>query len=203
MKKPIYKKWWFWLVIVIVFIGIVGGSQSNKDKDKPTNETSTSSDTTKGTKTEDKKEEGKITYDNFLKIEMGQKYSDVIALLGEGTEQSSSEIGGIKSIIYTWKGSDLLSNMTVTIQNDAVTGKAQSGLNENNSDITMDKYSQVKEGMTYDEVKNLLGDGVITSQTKIMGSESIIYSYIKKGGSNATLTFSDNKLMSKAQFGLE
>lgn len=26
VKKPIYKKWWFWLILVVLFIGIIGAS---------------------------------------------------------------------------------------------------------------------------------------------------------------------------------
>lgn len=52
-----------------------------------------------------------------MKIAMGSTYTDVVNLLGEGTESTSSEVGGIKTVMYTWKGSGV-SNMNVTIQND-------------------------------------------------------------------------------------
>lgn len=29
-KKPIYKKWWFWVLIIIVVFGIIGGTGGNK-----------------------------------------------------------------------------------------------------------------------------------------------------------------------------
>ncbi|WZU02647.1 hypothetical protein MGH68_07070 [Erysipelothrix sp. D19-032] len=32
MKKPLYKKWWFWLIVVIL-IGVVGSQLGNDDKD--------------------------------------------------------------------------------------------------------------------------------------------------------------------------
>nr|DAR05854.1 MAG TPA: Host cell surface-exposed lipoprotein [Caudoviricetes sp.] len=31
-KKPVYKKWWFWLIVVFVTIGVLG---QNKDEGKP------------------------------------------------------------------------------------------------------------------------------------------------------------------------
>lgn len=52
-------------------------------------------------------------------------------------------------------------------------------------------------------VKAILGDGEIMSQTKIMDMESIMYSWTNKGGSNMNCTFSDNKMMMKAQFNLK
>lgn len=34
-KKPIYKKWWFWLIIIILAIGILGGN-SDSETEVPT-----------------------------------------------------------------------------------------------------------------------------------------------------------------------
>ena len=31
VKKPIFKRWWFWLIAIIVVAGIAGGSQSGND----------------------------------------------------------------------------------------------------------------------------------------------------------------------------
>lgn len=31
VKKPIYKKWWFWVVIVIVILGIIAGASGDSD----------------------------------------------------------------------------------------------------------------------------------------------------------------------------
>lgn len=181
------------LVVLGIVVAATGGSK-NKDA-KPTTKSEVQKD-------EPKKEDSKITYDNFLKINMGQSYDEIKAILGDGKELSSSEINGIKTVMYTWNGKGI-SNMNVSIQNNAVTTKAQVGLADNNSNITLEKYNQVKEGMTYDEVKAILGEGQITSQTKIANIESIMYSYINKGGSNANFTFNQGKLQLKAQFNLK
>jgi hypothetical protein len=69
--------------------------------------------------------------------------------------------------------------------------------------VTMDKYNQVKEGMTYEQVKAILGEGQIISQTKIINAESIMYEWINKDGSNMNGTFSGNKLQAKAQINLK
>lgn len=39
-KKPLYKKWWFWLLIVIVFLGIISPKKSSKYNDSPKASTS-------------------------------------------------------------------------------------------------------------------------------------------------------------------
>ena len=31
MKRPIYKKWWFWVIIGVVVIGIIGGAAGESD----------------------------------------------------------------------------------------------------------------------------------------------------------------------------
>lgn len=133
---------------------------------------------------------------------MGMTYDEVKQILGEGSEMSSNEISGIKTTMYTWQGSGM-SNISVTIQNDAVTNKAQAGLKDMDAGITMDKYNQVKNGMTYDEVKGILGEGQILSETKIMDTTSVMYEYINKDGSNANFTFDSSGVVMKAQFNLK
>lgn len=42
-KKPIYKKWWFWVIIAVVAIGIIANLGGNGDKSPKDLETGTSS----------------------------------------------------------------------------------------------------------------------------------------------------------------
>ena len=201
IKKPFYKKVWFWIIAVIIIAGVAGSRIS--ESPETSNEASNTESIKENKNAENsKKEENKVNYDNFMKIEMGQSHKDVIALIGEGEEQTSSEVSGIKTAIYTWNG-DGISNMNVTIQNGVVAGKAQVGLKKADSDITLEKYEKVKEGMSYEEVKNILGEGEISSETKMANIKSVIYSYINKGGSNANFTFTNDKLQMKAQFNLK
>lgn len=198
IKKPFYKKWWLWVIVIIVIVVAIGSGGGSDKKTANTN-SNKSATTVENTK----KEEGtKITYENFLKIKMGAKLADVEAILGKGTEESSSELGGIKTAMYSWNGQGI-SNMNVTIQNDVVTGKAQLGLDSTDAKVTLEKYNQVKEGMSYDQVKGILGEGQIMSQTKLMDIESTMYSWINSDGSNMNCTFSGGKMALKAQFNLK
>ena len=44
IKKPLYKKWWFWVIIGIVFLSIVGSSSDDKtDTPNVENQTTTTS----------------------------------------------------------------------------------------------------------------------------------------------------------------
>lgn len=193
-KKSFYKKWWVWFIVVIVLIGAAGsGANSNNNS---------STEAASSNKVDTKKETTKITYENFLNIQMGQSYDEVVALLGEGKESSSNELAGIKTTLYEWKGSGM-GNMNVTIQNGAVTAKAQAFLQKPNANITMDLYNQIQNGMTYDQVKGILGEGELTSETKIMDSAAKLYSYINKDGSSANFTFTNDSMDLKAQFNLK
>ncbi|MFX0548507.1 DUF3862 domain-containing protein [Hathewaya histolytica] len=208
MKKPIYKKWWFWLV-VILFIGGIGNALNKGDDPKKVGKSSTTVSKTenkdkkeKSKPKEEEKEKTKVNYENFLKVKMGMKYEDVVKIIGEGKQSSSSEVSGVKISLYSWHG-DGISNMNITIKDGVVSGKAQMGLQKNKADVNIDKFNKVKEGMTYEEVKEVLGEGQLTSQSKIMNIETMIYSWINKDGSNMNCTFSGNKMKMKAQFNLK
>lgn len=179
LKDKFYKKWWFW-VIAVVIVGIIGVNVVNKSKTKVVG----------------------VNYENFVSVKMGMKYSGVVKILGEGREEGSSEISGIKTVMYAWNGTGT-SNVTVTTQNGVVTGKAQAGLKDTDAKVTLEKYNNVKEGMTYKKVKAVLGEGEITSETKTNGIESILYSWRNKDGSNMNCTFSNGKMSLKSQFNLK
>jgi hypothetical protein len=211
VKRSIFKRWWFWVIVIIILIGTrAAGSNDNNQAKDTDNSKSVAADTTKKEETkkeetkkeEPKKEDSKVTYENFLKVKMNDKLETIVSLLGEGQELSSSEVAGIKTVMYSWYGSGI-STMNVTIQNGVVTGKAQMALKDFDAGVTMEKYNQVKEGMTYDKVKAILGDGQITSQTKLLNMETIMYSWVNKDGSNCTGIFTAGKLDMKAQFNLK
>jgi len=71
----------------------------------------------------------KYTYDMYKKIETGMSYEQVKGILGEGTEQASSEDKSIDLVIkaYSWQNKDG-SNISITFENDKVSNKAQAGL---------------------------------------------------------------------------
>ena len=46
-KKPIYKKWWFWLIVAVVLIGVFGGNSNSKNETKNETKTEASSENVK------------------------------------------------------------------------------------------------------------------------------------------------------------
>ena len=184
------------IIVILIIIGMAS-SGGNDNTTAPANSTTKSTDTTKQ-KIEDKK----YSYDKFLKIEMGATYDQVKALLGEGKEDSSTGEGDTKTIIYGWQNTDG-SNISVTFQGDKATNKAQAMLKSMDAKVTMDKYNQVKNGMGYSQVKNILGEGELTSQTSLLGTKSEIYSWFNSNGSNLNVTFTNGAVDTKAQFQLK
>lgn len=190
------------ILILGLLFAFAGAMGSGNDSNTVANNETNNSETTNTSNVKTEKQDSKVNYDNFIKIEMDMSYEDVVALLGEGTESSSSEISGIKTTIYTWSGKGL-SNMNVTIQNGVVAGKAQFGLKDMDAKVTLEQFNNVKEGMSYEEVVGVFGEGEVSSVTKIFDITSTMYEWVNKDGSNMNAIFQGNSLMSKSQFNLK
>jgi hypothetical protein len=211
-KKPLFLRLWFIVLCIIFTIGAItacsGGTTTTTTAagattaPKATTAATTTATTTATTKATTTVAASKVTYEKFLSIKMGSALADVETLLGKGTEFTSSEIAGIKTIIYKWDGS-MLSTLNVTIQNNVVSGKAQVGLKSGNENVNMEKYNQVKEGMTYEQVKAICGEGELSSQSKVVNIESLMYMWSNADLSSMSCTFSGSKMMMKVQMNLK
>lgn len=148
-----------------------------------------------------------IAYDKFVNIPMGASYDQVKEALGaDGKLTHESSIGDIKTQSYDFKIDN--AHMTFMFQNSGLTSKAISALSflaPNGPKITLDQFNKIQTGMTYDQVKEILGsDGRLSSQTSIMGSTSSLYTWINAGGANLVVTFgTEGTVDSKTQFGLK
>lgn len=193
------------VILALVILGSIGAMTGKKDEaNKAVGTTSTSSKpaATETKKEEPKKDNKKYSFDKFMQVQMGMTYDQVKAILGDGTEESSSSIGDIKTVAYSWKNSDG-SNISVMLQGDKVSTKAQAFLQKMDAKVTMDKYNKINNGMTYDQVKEILGEGQLMSQTQIMDTKGEMYSWINSGGSNMNVTFQNGEVNMKAQFQLK
>ena len=79
-------------------------------------------------------------------------------------------------------------------QNDFIQ-KSVSGVSDDSEYITMDEYNQIETGMSYEEIKEIVGsDGEITSQAESNGIKIVIITWYGNGmaGSNANVTFTNN-----------
>ena len=143
--------------------------------------------------------ETKINYENFIQIKMGQSYNDVVNLIGEGKVLSSANNDGIT---YQWKGAGRV-NLNVIIKNEKVVDKTQMFLPYPDAKITMDLYNKIQDGMTYAQVKDILGEGMLTSESMLLDDDWSVYQYVNKDESNASFTFINDKLFSKTQLNLK
>ena len=72
-----------------------------------------------------------ITLDEFSRLQPGDSYNAVIAIVGcEGTVLSKSYLGGHATVMIGWNGAGTFgANSNVMFQDDALISKAQFGLN--------------------------------------------------------------------------
>lgn len=72
----------------------------------------------------------RITMTKYSQLQTGMSYNEVVAILGKpGTELSSNEIAGTKTIMYSWDAG-FGASMNAMFQNDAMMQKAQMGLRD-------------------------------------------------------------------------
>ena len=84
--------------------------------------------------------------------------------------------------------------------------KEISGVSDKSEYITMDEFSQIKTGMTYEEVKKIVGSsGKVSSEVSSGKYKIVIITWYGNGaaGSNANVTFQNGKVQGKAQAGLK
>ena len=69
--------------------------------------------------------------------------------------------------------------------------------------IDAEKYGRISSGMSYEQVKTIIGDpGEESSSSDLGGTRTVAYTWKNFDGSNALLMFQDDRLISKAQYGL-
>lgn len=199
------------MLFVVLGCSMLGTKEEKDDKiDTPkagesTTETTKDADNEKDS-TSDSKGSGSLNIENFNKMEFGMSYEKVKEIIGsEGEETSSSQVGKYESKTFVWKG-DKYERISVGFKNDELSFLNQSGLTGNSGDaeVTKAKFDKIKTGMTYDEVKDIIGSaGEKTSMSKI--GEIVLKSYVWKADKYATLraSFKDEKLTSKSQSNLK
>ncbi len=206
------------VTLLFVVLGCsLGGLTGSKDEAPTPAPDSTSSDTTKiestpaDTKTDSSSSSsgsGNLTLDNFNKLKAGMKYDEVVKILGsEGSETSSSSIGKIELKSYKWEG-EKFARIYVNFKNDEMTSKSQSGLGSTSgsgdADITKAKYDEIKNDMSYEEVKKIIGSEGEQNSSSSSGS-STYSSYTWKGAnySRISISLKDDKVTSKRQSNLK
>lgn len=224
-KKKGKGKWIIAIVVIVIIVAAVSGG--NKDNSEPSDiaqQTESKKETEKQTKEETQKEtatekteeetqketteeneDSKVTMENFLKISADMTYEQVVEILGEGEQQSESEIAGSISKIYVWNREGFLNTITVTFTDNVISSKTQTGLGDSEAKITKEKFDAIQTGMTYDQVKEIVGGtGDLSSVIYLLGTVTENYDWNgEKALSNASISIQDGVVSSKSQYGLE
>jgi hypothetical protein len=69
--------------------------------------------------------------------------------------------------------------------------------------VTQQKYDQIQVGMTYQQVRSIIGvSGEELSRSDLAGISTVMYSWMNSNASNMNAMFQNGRLINKAQFGL-
>ena len=102
VKKPIFKKWWFWTIIVILIIGIAASSSEDSDTNT-TNDTNSTDTSTNQTVENNEESKAPTVEDEFsgdcgltATAEMGSSIINMPTLTVSVSNVSDKEISAIK-----------------------------------------------------------------------------------------------------------
>lgn len=210
VKKPFYKRIWFWILAVVVVIAIAGGlgSQGNKNSG---NKTTTSKTATSSSK----KESGKITRAEFDSIKLGDlmqsgnggaKLDELKAKFGKPSSTSSSTTNGIKTDIVTWTNVEggWGANVIVSFTDGNAFSKNLTGFKLNRKQkISLADFEALQNGMKYSDFTAKYGDPDYYNESLIGGQKTVTAGYTSgvKGdlGANFNVTFTNDALSGKSQ----
>lgn len=74
---------------------------------------------------------------------------------------------------------------------------------EPRQEITMEKFKQIKAGMTYEEVEAILGNGNEIPDPRLEKVNAKMYEWVNADGSGLSLVVKDGEVTTNMQFGLE
>ena len=75
---------------------------------------------------------------------------------------------------------------------------------ENKPKLTLETFNKLLSNSSLSEVESLIGKGELQSENAIAGITTKMYTFKGESfGSNASIMFQDDKMMSKTQFGLK
>lgn len=224
VKKPFYKRVWFWILVVLV-IAIVGnalggGSDDNKSADKVSNtKTSQKADskTTSSTAatSSSKKNDGKITRAQFDAIKIGDLMSSgqggttldaLTAQFGKASNTTSSTTNNVKTDIVSWNNVEggWGATVSVTFTNNNAVAKNLTGFKLTRSQkISLADFNGFANGLKYTDFTAKWGQPDYYQETLIAGTTTIIAGYTSgvQGslGANFNVTFENGALTGKTQ----
>lgn len=223
VKKPFYKKVWFWFVAVILLIiigGALGGNKDDSAKNSKTNADSKSETTNQSSEvaTSEAPAEQNVQplldkYNSIVIGENGSTQDAVIGTFGDPDSTSETTISGIQTVMNIWtglEGGDLLSALTVSFTDGVANSKSITGLPVDKSNkISLEMYNSIPTDGSYtlEQAEQDFGQPNGYSESNIMGMVTNMVSWSTNAdgdwGANFNVTFQDGVAVSKAQGGLQ
>ncbi|MEU7184592.1 hypothetical protein [Streptomyces sp. NPDC045369] len=186
------------LIAIIAVFASMGGSDGGKEESGGSGG-STSPSAPAG--------KGKITKEMYDRVRTGMTEREVTAITGPCESSAEDEVAGVRGKVLTCQGAEAFSSATFTFSNGRLAAKGQVGLGGDaarKGSMTKEKYDRLRTGMTEQEALAVAGTCEKNSDTDIADSSATGYTCMSADGlGNASLVFSDGKLVSKAQAGLE
>jgi Beta-lactamase inhibitor (BLIP). len=154
------------------------------------------SSSSQNTKTNKSSTVGAVTYENYLKIQLGMTYKDVEGILGAGSETNAKS----NVVSYSW-GENSGKTINVQISQDKVVSKTQTMLGKTTSTLTADQFNKIKKGLTLDQVVSILGQNYQESSYKKSGTtDRRVLVWMKPDTTNITVVFQDDKVVNMYNF---
>ena len=84
------------------------------------------------------------------------------------------------------------------------TTQTGSGIVQEQTKVTLEKFNKIETGMTYQQVVNIIGEEGTLSTESSYGNQSmkVYYWYASNKIANATVSFMNDKVTAKSQVGL-
>jgi hypothetical protein len=145
-----------------------------------------------------------ITYAQFLALQIGSTREQITQFFNNNPGEVISEtaVGTIDIQIVQYTNTNPFGIVMLTLTNNQLTVKTQSGLNQNQYPINLTQYNEIKIDMTRAQVTSLVGsEGQVLAQ----GTDSIVtVGYNGNGNTFAMveITFSNGAVISKFEYGL-
>ncbi|AXH04282.1 DUF3862 domain-containing protein [Lactiplantibacillus plantarum] len=207
VKKPFYKRVWFWILAVIVVL-VIGGSLGSKSNSNHTDNSNKST----SAKTDNS---GKITRSQFDSIKIGDLMNnaqggDTLDSLkkkfGKPQSTSSDTTNGVKTDVVTWTNvaGGFGANVIVSFTDNHAYDKNLTGYKlSRKQNIKLSDFESFNNGMKYSDFTAKWGQPDYYNESLINGSTTIIAGYtsgVKGGlGANFNVTFTNGALSGKTQ----
>ncbi|AZM51455.1 hypothetical protein DMA15_01705 [Streptomyces sp. WAC 01529] len=150
-----------------------------------------------------------ITRAEYDKVKLGASISKMHSVAGRGACKLTSSSGGsgYSSKVYECKGNKQYSSAMFSFGNGKLAMKSQGGLDgkKSNGKMTKAKYKKITKGKTIAQMHDIAGKGVCVrvADAEAAGAKSASYSCEQSSTyGSAAFTFTNNKVVGRAQYGL-